>query len=187
MLRKNICKNQVALTMIMTCGVMIIIALLIRCNQYLWQPAKPTIIKHSLVQSIRFGYKQGTQSILRMTPMVFCFMLAFTLCKNSGLFSLICDSISMMMPTKAISPNNLAIALARPFSGATSLALFASMLHDNSNWNECHKAALFLGSSETTFYVISVYFSAINVKKTRYSIPVGLISDFIALVIIQII
>ncbi len=171
--------------MIMTCVGMLLIALLIRCSQYYWQNEKPTTIKHGLNQSIRFGYKQGIQSVLRITPMVFCFMLAFTLCKSSGLFSLICNHISLILPVQSISPNNLAIALARPFSGATSLALFVSLLHDNPDWSECHKAALFLGSSETTFYVVSVYFSAINIKKTRYAIPLGLLSDLVALIIAQ--
>jgi spore maturation protein B len=70
------------------------------------------------------------------------------------------------------------IALIRPFSGTAALALLTDLIKTNGPDNIITlMAATFYGCSETTFYVIAVYFGSVGIRKTRHAIPVGLLAD----------
>jgi spore maturation protein B len=76
------------------------------------------------------------------------------------------------------------MAIVRPLTGGGSVAVLADMVKQYGADSIFVKmAATFYGSSETTFYIIAVYFGAVNIRKTRHAVPVGLIADLAAVVL----
>ena len=76
----------------------------------------------------------------------------------------------------------LPMAIIRPLTGSGSAALVVDMINRYGEDSIYVKmASVMFGSTETTFYVIAVYFGAINVRKTRHAVPVGLIADISAM------
>ena len=71
------------------------------------------------------------------------------------------------------------LVLIRPFSGSAALAVGSELMAQHGADSLIGRtAAIMLGSTETTFYAISVYFGAAGIQKTRYTIPAALIADF---------
>ena len=72
----------------------------------------------------------------------------------------------------------LPLALIRPFSGSASNGLMADLMHQfGGNSIIAKMAGTMMGSTETTFYVIAVYFGTVNIRHTRHAIPAGLLAD----------
>lgn len=72
----------------------------------------------------------------------------------------------------------LPLALIRPFSGSAANGIMAELIHVHGGDSFIAKlSATMMGSTETTFYVVAVYFGAVGIRKTRYAIQAGLISD----------
>jgi len=79
-----------------------------------------------------------------------------------------------------IPPETALLVLIRPLSGSAALAVGAELMAEYGPDSLIGRtAAVMLGSTETTFYTISVYFGAAGIKKTRYTIPAALIADFV--------
>jgi len=75
-------------------------------------------------------------------------------------------------------PDLLPMTLMRPLSGSGSLAVFSDMVRQfgpDHLW--VRMAGTLFGSTETTFYVVAIYFGAVGIKRTRHAIPTGLITD----------
>jgi spore maturation protein B len=78
----------------------------------------------------------------------------------------------------------LPMAIIRPLTGSGSAAIVADMINTYGEDSIFVKmAAVMFGSTETTFYVVAVYFGAVNIKKTRHAVPAGLTADFAAMLI----
>ena len=76
------------------------------------------------------------------------------------------------------------MAIVRPLTGSGSAAIVVDMIkHYGEDSIFVKMAATMFGSTETTFYVIAVYFRAVNIKKTRHAVPAGLTADFAAMLI----
>jgi len=74
------------------------------------------------------------------------------------------------------------MAIIRPLTGSGSAAIVADMINEFGEDSILVKiAGTMFGSTETTFYVIAVYFGAVNVKKTRHAVPAGLTADIFAM------
>ena len=77
----------------------------------------------------------------------------------------------------------LPLALIRPFSGSAATGVMAELIHENGGNSFIAKtAATLMGSTETTFYVIAVYFGATGIRRTRHAIPAGLLADLAGVV-----
>jgi spore maturation protein B len=81
-------------------------------------------------------------------------------------------------------PNELVpLALIRPFSGSSALAMLGDIAQQHGGDSFiAHAAAVLVGSTETTFYLIAVYLGVIAIRKTRYAISVGLLADFAGII-----
>ena len=76
------------------------------------------------------------------------------------------------------------MAIIRPLTGSGSAGIVVDMIKQYGEDSILVKmAAVMFGSTETTFYVIAVYFGAVNIRKTRHAVPAGLIADGSAMVI----
>ena len=78
------------------------------------------------------------------------------------------------------APETALLVLIRPISGSAALAVGADLMREYGTDSVIGRTvAVMLGSTETTFYTISVYFGAAKVRKTRYAIPAALFADFV--------
>jgi spore maturation protein B len=78
----------------------------------------------------------------------------------------------------------LPMAIIRPLTGSGSAGVVAEMIQQYGEDSIFVKmAAVMFGSTETTFYVVAVYFGAVNIKKTRHAVPAGLTADIAAMLI----
>ena len=77
----------------------------------------------------------------------------------------------------------LPLALIRPFSGSAATGVMAEIIHQQGGDSFVSKtAATMMGSTETTFYVIAVYFGAVGIRQTRHAIPAGLLADLAGII-----
>ena len=98
--------------------------------------------------------------------------------RASGGMELLCKIVSPVTSFLGIPGETLPLVLIRPFSGSGALAVGADLMATYGPDSLIGKtAAIMLGSTETTFYTISVYFGAAGIKKTRYVVPAALIAD----------
>lgn len=124
------------------------------------------------------GAKQGFDTSIRIIPYLVAMMVAVGMLRASGFFELLAGWISPLLDMIGMPSELLPLALIRPFSGSASTGMMADMIHEHGGNSLLAKmAATMMGSTETTFYVIAVYFGAIGIKKSRHAIAAGLLAD----------
>lgn len=129
------------------------------------------------------GAKDGFQVVLRIIPFLVGMLVAIGMFRASGGFDLIAHALSPFLAKIGMPSDILPLVLIRPFSGSGGNAVLADIIHHNGgNSYVSHLAATIMGSTETTFYVIAVYFGAVSIRRTRHAVAVGLIGDFTAVI-----
>jgi spore maturation protein SpmA/spore maturation protein SpmB len=126
------------------------------------------------------GGKEGFNVILRILPYIVAMLVAVGMFRAAGGMTLITWMLSPITNLIHFPSELVSIALIRPFSGTAALALLTDLAKNPAYGPDniiTLMAATFYGCSETTFYVIAVYFGSVGIKKTRHAIPVGLIAD----------
>jgi spore maturation protein SpmA len=128
------------------------------------------------------GGKEGFQVILRILPYIVAMLVAVGMFRAAGGLDLVTWLVSPVTNFLRFPSELVPLALIRPFSGTASLALLTDLAR-NPHYGPDNlitlTAATFYGCSETTFYVIAVYFGSVNIRRTRHAIPAGLVADVI--------
>ena len=125
------------------------------------------------------GAADGLQLVLRLIPTLIVLLTSVTILRASGAMELISRYLAPVFGIFGIPPETAILVLIRPISGSAALAVGTDLMaHYGVDSQMGRTAAIMLGSTETTFYTISVYFGAAGIKKTRYAIPAALIADF---------
>ncbi len=126
------------------------------------------------------GAKDGLQILLSIVPTLILLLTAVTMLRSSGAIDLISRFFAPVMNFLGIPPETAMLVLIRPISGSAALAVGAELMAAHGVDSLIGRtAAIMLGSTETTFYTISVYFGAAGIKKTRYTVPAALFADFV--------
>jgi spore maturation protein SpmA len=126
------------------------------------------------------GGKEGFQVILRILPYIVAMLVAVGMFKAAGGMDLVTWILRPVTDLLHFPPQLVPLALIRPFSGTASLALLTDLVKNTGPDSLITlTAATFYGCSETTFYVIAVYFGSVNIRKTRHAIPAGLVADIV--------
>lgn len=126
------------------------------------------------------GAKEGLWLLLSIVPTLILLLTAVTMLRASGAMEIISGFLSPAMRLFGIPPETAMLVLIRPISGSAALAVGAELMATHGVDSLVGRtAAVMLGSTETTFYTISVYFGAAGIKKTRYTIPAALFADFV--------
>ena len=100
--------------------------------------------------------------------------------RASGAAELLIRLLAPVFSFVGIPPETALLVLIRPISGSAALAVGTQLMTEYGVDSLIGRtAAVMLGSTETTFYTISVYFGAAGIKKTRYTIPAALFADFV--------
>ena len=141
-------------------------------------PLYAAIKKINVFDTFVKGAKQGFETSISIMPTLIAMMVAIGMLRASGFFELLNDYLSPILTASGMPADLLPLALIRPFSGSASTGIMAELIHEHGGNSLIAKtAATMMGSTETTFYVIAVYFGAVGIKRTRHAIPAGLLAD----------
>lgn len=126
------------------------------------------------------GAKDGLEILLSIVPALVLLLTAVTMLRASGAMDVISGFLRPVMTFFGIPPETAMLVLIRPISGSAALAVGAELMAAHGPDSLVGRTvAVMLGSTETTFYTISVYFGAAGIKKTRYTVPAALFADFV--------
>ena len=132
---------------------------------------------HDLMLS---GAGEGLKLLLSIAPALIMLLTAVTMLRASGAVQLISGLVAPVFSFLGIPPETALLVMIRPLSGSAALAVGAELMAQYGPDSIVGRtAAVMLGSTETTFYTISVYFGAAGIRKTRYTIPAALFADFV--------
>ncbi len=121
------------------------------------------------------GAREGLACAVRLCPTLLALLPAIRMLRASGATELIGRWMAPLFAKVGVPSELLPLLLTRPFSGGAAMASYESLLQEvgaDSFVALC--ASVIMGSSDTVVYVLSVYFSAVGVKRTRYAFPVAL-------------
>ena len=125
------------------------------------------------------GAREGFKMLLTIAPSLVVLLSAVGMLRESGALEALSRLLSPALEFLGIPAETVLLLLIRPLSGSAALAVGAELMAAHGPDSLIGRtAAVMLGSTETTFYTVSVYFGACGVKKTRYAIPAALIADF---------
>lgn len=128
------------------------------------------------------GAKEGFQLAVTIIPYLVAILFAIAMFRASGAMEFMIDGLRPLLTFIGIPPEVLPMAIVRPLTGSGSAGIVADMIQQYGEDSMVVKmAATMFGSTETTFYVIAVYFGAVNVTKTRHAVPAGLLADLTGL------
>jgi len=126
------------------------------------------------------GTAEGLKLLLTLIPALVLLLTGVTMLRASGAIDLMSRWCAPVFRFFGIPPETAILVLIRPVSGSAALAVGAELMTQYGADSLIGRtAAVMLGSTETTFYTVSVYFGAAGIKKTRYAIPAALFADFI--------
>ncbi|NLC51812.1 MAG: spore maturation protein [Firmicutes bacterium] len=134
------------------------------------------------------GAKEGFVIAVRLIPFLVAMLVAIGLFRDSGAMKLLSEILSPFLNMFGIPLEILPLALMRPVSGSGALAITSDMLYTYGPDSFIGRlASTMQGSTDTTLFVLTVYFGAIGISKIRHTLAVGLIADlsgFLAAIII---
>lgn len=124
------------------------------------------------------GGRSGLELVKSILPALVMLLTAVELLRVSGAADALTRLLAPIAAPLGLPPETLPLVLIRPLSGSAALAVGAELMAAHGPDSPVGRtAAIMLGSTETTFYTVSVYFSAAGIRKTRYAVPAALIAD----------
>lgn len=139
--------------------------------------------KVPLYESFIEGAKDGTRVCFNIIPYLTAIIVAISMIRASGAIDFLASNMSFLFDKLHVSADILPLAIVRSLSGSAAVGVFSDIVSNNDiNSYTTKLAAIMLGSSETTFYVLSVYFGAIGIKKYRYAVLNGILADLTGII-----
>jgi len=128
------------------------------------------------------GAKEGFEVAVRIIPYLVAILVAVGMFRSSGAMDLIERFLPEVMASVGLSPDVLSLALMRPLSGGASLGILGEIIatHGADSY-QARLAAVMSGSTETTLYVLAVYFGSVSINRTRYALHAGLLADAVGI------
>lgn len=140
--------------------------------------------KTPVFESFLKGAKRGLITVCEIAPSIIGLLVAVGIFRNSGALNLLCESLKPLEGILPIPLEVLPLALLKMFtsSGANAL-LFDIYKNYGTDSYIGFTASILLCCTETLFYTVSVYFTSVQIKKTRWVIPVGILLSLVSLLI----
>jgi spore maturation protein B len=127
------------------------------------------------------GAKEGFGTAVRIIPYLVAILFAIAMFRASGAMDFLVGVLNPVLSVIGFPGEVLPMAILRPLTGSGSAGLVVDMINRYGEDSIFVKmAAVMFGSSETTFYVIAVYFGAVGIRRTRHAIAAGLTADVAA-------
>src|SRR5574344_859645 len=157
----------------------------------LW--ALPTIIitiltvglakKVPIYETFTEGAKDGFKVSINIIPYLVAIMVGISMFRASGAIDILSNLMNGLLTMCHVPADILPLMIVRSLSGSAALGVFSAIAHSaGANAYTTKLAAVMLGSSETTFYVLAVYFGSVKISKLRYSMLVGILADIIGII-----
>ncbi len=145
----------------------------------LWALIKKVPVYETFVD----GAKEGVDVTLRIVPYLTAIVVAVAMFRASGALDMLTACCAGFLDKINMPSDIVPLAIVRSLSGSAALGVFSDIASSNPVDSYVTKlGAIMLGSSETTFYVLAVYFGSVGIKKVRYALITGLIADFLGIV-----
>lgn len=129
------------------------------------------------------GAKEGFKTSINIIPYLVAIIVAISMFRASGIIEAFGTFLEPVLNYLKIPIETVPIMIVRSLSGSAALGVFSDIANNlDPNSYAVKLAAVMVGSSETTFYVLAVYFGSVGISKVRYAMLVGLLADFIGIV-----
>jgi spore maturation protein SpmA len=129
------------------------------------------------------GAKEGFQVSVMIIPYLVAILVAIGMFREAGGIKMLTDLLKPVLDFVHFPTEVLPMSLVRPLSGSGTLGLFGDLVKEHGPDSLLARmGGTIYGSTETTFYVIAVYFGAVNVRRTRHAVPAGLIADLVGII-----
>lgn len=126
------------------------------------------------------GAEEGLQIAVKIIPFLIGMLMALSVFRASGAMELLANAMSPLTSAVGFPSEVLSLMIVRPLSGAGALAVTADLLKTHGPDSYIGRlASIMQGSTDTTFYVLTVYFGAVGIRKVRYSAAVGIAADIV--------
>ena len=130
------------------------------------------------------GASEGFQTSIKIMPYLIAMLVAINIFRLSGAMNAIISFLNPIFTFLLIPPDIMPLAIMRPLSGSGSLGLVVELMSIYGPDSYIGRAAAtILASSDTTLYILTVYFGAVGIKRFSYALLVGLTGDIISLVL----
>lgn len=143
------------------------------------------IISHGVYKGIAVyeefvsGAKEGFSIAVNIIPYLVAMLFAIALFRASGALELLLQLLTPVATLFGFPEQVIPMGLIRPLTGSGSVAVLADLIHTHGEDSIIVKiSAVMFGSTETTLYVLAVYFGSIKITRTAYALQAGLIADF---------
>ena len=130
------------------------------------------------------GAREGVQVALRIVPFLVSMLMAIGMFRGSGSLRMLTDGLRPVLSRIGFPAELLPLVLMRPLSGGGTQGIFVDLLnHFDPDSLIVRTAGTIFGSTETTFYVIAVYFGSVAIRRTRHAVAAGLVADLTGVVV----
>lgn len=147
---------------------------------FIWGMVNDVDVFNEFIEGARENLKVGFQIL----PSLIALMTAVGMFKASGALDILTYALAPLTECLGFPPECVPLAMIRPISGSGALAVYESILSANHPDTFAGRvASVMLGSTETTFYTIAVYYSVTKIRKTRHTLACALAGDFTGFVV----
>ena len=134
--------------------------------------------KVNVYDTLTDGAREGLQVLIRILPTLVGLLTAVYMFRASGAMEFFAALLSPVLSVLGIPPETAGLLFIRPVSGGGALAVGSELIRSHGPDSYIGRvAAVMLGSTETTFYTVAVYFGSAGIHKTRHAIPAALVAD----------
>ena len=139
--------------------------------------------KQPVYEQFVAGAAEGVGMALQILPYLLAMLLSIAVFRASGAFAALADALAPLTEALGVPGEVLPLALMRPLSGSGALALTADVISQaGPDSFPGLLASVMQGSTDTTFYILAVYFGSVGVKRYRYALTVGLSADLMSFI-----
>ena len=136
--------------------------------------------KVNVYAALTHGAEEGLTVLLHILPALVGLLTAVSMFRASGALDFLQQLLFPLLQLLGIPPETAALLFVRPLSGSGALAVGSELIAAYGPDSYIGRvAAVMLGSTETTFYTIAVYFGAAGIRKTRFAVPAALTADLV--------
>ncbi len=140
------------------------------------------IKKVPIYEEFTDGAKDGFKVAINIIPYLVAIIVGISMLRASGAIEMLASAFAPLLSLLHIPADVLPLTIVRSLSGSAALGVFSDIANTLGPDSYATKlAAVMVGSSETTFYVLAVYFGAVKISKIRYALIVGLLADIIGI------
>lgn len=149
-----------------------------------------TILTYAMVKKVPIyevftdGAKDGFKVAVNIIPYLVAIIVGVSMLRASGFFDILSEWLAPVLTFFNIPADIIPVMLTRSLSGSATIGLFSDIAgNPASAFYTTTLAAIMVGSSETTMYVLAVYFGSVKISKIRYALIVGLLADLMGIIL----